>query len=310
MKAVRIYRFGGPDVLTLEEVPVPSPGEEELLLRVHAASVNPVDYKIRQGKYPPVSVAQLPLTLGRDASGQIESCGSAVRGLREGDAIYVMLGSLDRGTYAEHVVVRPGEAAAKPSRLSHLDAAAVPLAGLTAWQGLFDHGHLQGGQRVLIHGGSGGVGHFAIQFAKARGATVVTTVAEENIDFVRELGADEAIDYRAQPFETVVRDVDMVFDLVGGETQERSWQVLKPGGVLVSTLGEPPREKATQHNVHGVGYVARPDAGELAEIGRLIDGGKVRPVIAATYPLAEARQAHERLERGHVRGKIALTIAD
>jgi NADPH:quinone reductase-like Zn-dependent oxidoreductase len=163
---------------------------------------------------------------------------------------------------------------------------------------------------VLIHGGSGGVGHFAIQFAKVKRATVLTTVSAQNLDFVRELGADRAIHYHSQRFEEVARDVDLVLDLVGGETQERSWSVLKPGGILVSALGEPSREKAIQKGVRGVGFRAQPNAAQLTEIGRLIDGDKVRPVVSATYPLAEARQAQEQLERGHVRGKIVLKVAE
>jgi NADPH:quinone reductase-like Zn-dependent oxidoreductase len=310
MKAIRIHGFGGPEVLQLDDVPIPQPGEDELLVRTHAASVNPVDYKIRRGTVPWVSREMLPIPLGRDLSGTVESAGAEVSNFAEGADVYTMLGSIDRGSYAEYVLVKPDEAAPKPARLSYIEAAAVPLAAMTAWQGLFDHGQLEAGQTVLIHGGSGGVGHFAIQFAKIKGATVLTTVSGQNVDFVGELGADRAIDYTSQRFEEIARDVDLVLDLVGGETQERSWSVLKPGGVLVSALGEPSREKAMQRRARSVGYRAHPDAGQLAEIGRLIDQGKVRPVVMATYPLAEARQAHERLERGHVRGKIVLVVTE
>jgi NADPH:quinone reductase-like Zn-dependent oxidoreductase len=310
MKAIRIHRFGGPEALQLDDVPIPRPGEGELLVRIHAASVNPVDYKIRRGTVPWVSREMLPMTLGRDLSGTVESAGAGVAAFSDGDALYAMLGSIDRGSYAEYVLVRPNEATPKPVRLSHIEAAAVPLAALTAWQGLFDHGQLEAGQTVLIHGGSGGVGHFAIQFAKIKGATVLTTVSAQNLDFVGELGADRAIDYQSQRFEEFARDVDLVLDLVGGATQERSWSVLKPGGVLVSALGEPSRERAMQHKARDVGYRAEANAEQLAEIGRLIDQGKVRPVVMATYPLAEARQAHERLERGHVRGKIVLVVTE
>jgi NADPH:quinone reductase-like Zn-dependent oxidoreductase len=245
MKAIHIHRFGGPEVMELDDVPIPQPKDDELLVRIHAASVNPVDYKIRRGAVPWVSREMLPIPLGRDLSGTVENAGALLAAF-EGAAIYAMLGSIDRGSYAEYVLVKPNEAAPKPARLSHMEAAAVPLAALTAWQGLFDHGHLEAGQTALIHGGSGGVGHFAIQFAKLKGATVLTTVSGRNLNFVSELGADRAIDYRSQRFEEIARDVDLVLDLVGGETQERSWLVLKPGGILVSALGEPSREKAMQ----------------------------------------------------------------
>lgn len=224
-----------------------------------------------------VTREMLPITLGRDLSGTVESSGPGVDAFRPGDAVYALLGGIDRGSYAEYAVVKPNEASAKPARLSDVEAAAVPLGALTAWQGLFDHGHLQAGQTVLIHGGSGGVGHFAIQFAKAKGAKVFTTVSAQNIDFVRQLGADHAIDYQSQRFEEVVRDVDLVLDLVGGETRERSWSVLKPGGILVSALGEPSPEKAAEHRARGVGFRAHADGAQLAEIGRLLDRAKSGP---------------------------------
>lgn len=308
MKAVRIHDFGGPEAMTIDDLPVPQPQGDEILLRVHAASVNPVDYKTREGKFSAITKAKLPITLGRDVSGTVESCGPDQRAVKRGDALYAMLGA-DRGGFAEYVLVKATEAAPKPARLSHAEAAAVPLAALTAWQGLFDHGGLAAGQRVLIHGGAGGVGHFAVQFAKAKGATVITTVSGDDLDFVRQLGADQVIDYKTQRFDEMVRDVDLVFDLVGGETQERSWSVLKPGGILVSTLGQPPKDKAAQHKVRAAGYMAQPNAAELAEIGRLIDAGKVRPVVAATLPLSQAQQAEDQQQHGHVHGKIVLELA-
>jgi NADPH:quinone reductase-like Zn-dependent oxidoreductase len=219
-----------------------------------------------------------------------------------------MLGR-DRGAHAEYVVVKALEGAAKPERIDHVHAAAVPLAGLTAWQGLFDHGGLSAGRRVLIHGGAGGVGHFAIQFAKARGAFVATTASGEDLDFVRELGADQAVDYKSERFEDVVEKVDLVFDLVAGETQDRSWAVVKPGGVIVSTLSEPSQEKARAHRARGTNYMAQPNAAQLAEIGRLIDAGKVRPHADATFRLEDVAAAEARLENGHVRGKVVLKAA-
>jgi NADPH:quinone reductase-like Zn-dependent oxidoreductase len=205
-------------------------------------------------------------------------------------------------------MVKAVEMAAKPARLSHAEAAAVPLAGLTAWQGLFEHGGLQAGQRVLIHGGGGGVGHFAIQFAKAKGATVFTTAGGDDLDFVRGLGADMAIDYKAQRFEEVARDIDVVYDLIAGETQERSWPVLKPGGIIVSTLSQPSDEKARAHQARGTHYMARPNGEQLLEIARLIDEGKVRVVVARRFPLDQVRAAHEMLEREHPHGKIVLDV--
>jgi len=308
MKALRIHDFGGPEVMRFEEVPVPEPKDDEILVRVHAASVNPVDYKTRKGAFPAIGREQLPATLGRDLSGTVERCGPGVRGCERGDEVYALLGA-DRGAFAEYVIVKPMEPASKPARLSHAAAAAVPLAALTAWQGLFDHGGLVAGQRVLIHGGAGGVGHFAVQLAKHKGATVLTTVSSADLELARALGADETIDYEAQRFEEVVREVDVVFDLIAGETQARSWSVLKPGGILVSTLGEPSQEAARKHGVRGVGYMAQANAAQLAEIARLINGGMVRPVLESTYPFSAAPQAEQRQESGHVQGKIVLELA-
>ncbi len=308
MKAVRIHRFGGPEVLTLDDVPWPQPKDDEVLVRVHAVSVNPVDYKIRGGSYS-VKEDQLPYTLGRDLSGTVELLGTRAHTLKAGDPIFAFIG-MDRGTYAEYVVVKAMEMAAKPDSLDHVQAAAVPLAGLTAWQGLFDQGRLQAGQRVLIHGAAGGVGHLAVQFAKAKGAIVLTTASGSDLDFVRELGADEVIDYKAERFEDRVSDVDLVFDLISGDTQDRSWGVLKEGGMLVSTLGQPPAERTAQHNVQAAGYRAQPNPAQLSEIGRLIDDGQVRVVVDRIFPLTEAGAAQDYLEQEHVRGKVVLRVSD
>jgi NADPH:quinone reductase-like Zn-dependent oxidoreductase len=308
MKAVRIHAYGGPEVLSLDDVALPQPSDDEVVVKVHATSINPVDYKIRSGAFGGGDKSKLPIALGRDVSGTVELCGTRAHTLKKGDPIYALLGG-GRGGNAEYVVVKATEGAAKPERVDHVHAAAVPLAGLTAWQGLFDHGGLRAGQRVLIHGGAGGVGHFAIQFAKAKGAFVATTVAGEDLDFARQLGADQAIDYKAQRFEDVVDKMDLVFDLIGGETQDRSWSVLKPGGVIVSTLSQPSQEKAREHGARGVHYMAKPNAAELAEIGGLIDAGKVKPFVQAIFPLEQVAKAEERLENGHNRGKIVLEVA-
>lgn len=308
MKAVRIHAFGGPEVLRLEEIDVPQPRDDEVLIRVHAASVNPVDYKIRSGGYPPVKAQQLPKILGRDIAGVIERCGSAVEQWKEGDAVYAMLDGGDAGGYAEYVCLRGELCAAKPTHLDFTEAAAVPLAAITAWQGEFDHGHLASGQHELIHGGAGGVGHFAIQFAKARGARVATTVSGRDLDFARSLGADEVIDYRSERFEEQLRDIDLVLDLVGGETQERSWEVLKAGGAMISTLKAPSEEKARERRAHAEHYMAKPSAIELTEIAGLIDADRVHPHVHAVYPLEGVAEAHRTLESGQVRGKVVLKL--
>jgi NADPH:quinone reductase-like Zn-dependent oxidoreductase len=217
VRKMRIHRFGDKDVLQADEVEESQPDAGQILVSVRAASVNPVDYKIRSGKYPAVQDDRLPYTLGRDVSGVIEKCGAQATRFKAGDEVFGMV-AVYGGGYAEQVVLDEKAVAAKPAALDHVRATAIPLAGQTAWQGLFRHGRLKSGQSVLIHGGSGGVGHFAVQFAKARGARVVTTVSTENVEFAYALGADVVIDYKKQRFEDELADLDMVFDLIDGET--------------------------------------------------------------------------------------------
>src|SRR5215475_6054245 len=308
MDVVRIDTFGSREAVKFRKLLIPSPGPNEILLKVKAASVNPVDWKIREGRYPAVKSDKLPYVLGRDVSGVVEACGPETTGHQKGDEIYAMLG-IDRGAYAEHVIVKVNEAAPKPKSIDHLAAAGVPLAGLTAWQGLFRHGELKAGQRVLIHGGSGGVGHFAIQFAKARGAYVITTVSEKHIKFVRKIGADDVVDYKKQRFENMVREVDVVFDLIGGETRKRSWPVLKKGGILVSTMMEPFDESTRELGVRAVGYTVQENGDELREIGSLIDAGKVKPKISKAFDFHEVGSALKYVEKGDTEGKVVLKVA-
>ena len=308
MKVIQISEFGGPEVLHLDNIPIPAPGAGELLVKVEAAGVNPVDYKIRAGGYPAVKQDRLPFVLGRDVAGTVVECGASSSGFSKGDRLFAVPG-IGRGGYAEFAVVKVTEAAAMPSSLNFIQAGGVPLAALTAWQGLFKHGDLKAGQRVLIHGGSGGVGHFAVQFAKAKGAFVITTVSSQQLEFVRHLGADQAIDYKAQRFEDVLEKVDVVFDLVGGETQQRSWQVLKQGGVLVSTLTEPSKEQAAALGAKGLRYTVTESGADLTTIGGLIAAGEVRPVITKTYQLQEAAAAQEFLAHQHPPGKVVLAIS-
>jgi NADPH:quinone reductase-like Zn-dependent oxidoreductase len=308
MRAVRIHKFGKPDVLKVEDVAMPELKPNEIAIRVLAASVNPVDFKIRSGNYPSVKEDQLPKVLGRDVAGIVERVGADIRKFKVGSKVYAMLGR-SRGGYAEFVMATEGEAVRMPADLDFVAAAAVPLAAITAWQGLFDHGQLKAGQRVLIHGGAGGVGHFAIQFAKAKGAWVATTVGPDDIRLAHELGADLIIDYKKDRFEDMVKDIDLVYDLIGGDTQKRSWAVLKNGGAMISTLQKPDEAQAKARNIRVAHYMAEPNAAELEEITGLIEAGKVKPFINATFALKDAAKAHEHMENDHIQGKVVLEVA-
>jgi NADPH:quinone reductase-like Zn-dependent oxidoreductase len=311
MRAVRIHEYGGPERLVLEETDRPEPKEGELLIRIHAAGINPIDWKVRSGMARAWMNFALPLILGWDVSGVVERTGSGVAGFEAGDEVFGMVRFPGAGgAYAEYTVSPATDVAPKPRSLSHVQAAAVPLVALTAWQALFDAAKLDRGQRVLIHAAAGGVGHVAVQLAKWKGAHVIGTASARNHAFLEELGADECIDYRAVRFEDAVKGVDVVLDSMAGEVRDRSWKVLKKGGVLVSILGEPSAEEARAHGARGTFVIVKPDARQLAEIARLIDGGELRPVIDRALPLADAARAHEVLEEGHTRGKIVLEVRE
>ncbi len=308
MKAMRIHRFGGPEVLQLDEIDIPGPGPGEVRVRVAAASLNPVDYKMRQGGYARLPASALPVTLGRDLCGVVETIGPNVTHVVPGEPVFAMLG-WDRGAYAEQAIVKVGEFAAKPETLTVIDAGSLPLAAMTAWQGLFDQGELKAGERVLIHGASGGVGYLAVQFAKLHGAEVIATGSAANLDWIRSLGAEQVIDYKAQAFEDEVRDVDLVYDLIGGDTRARSWGVLKPHGRLVTTVSkEPVEEQAAQHGRKGLLYIAHPDADQLRTVAAMADDGRLQVMVDRTYPLEEAAAAHAYLQDGHPRGKVVLEV--
>lgn len=306
MKAIRIHSLGDPDVLKLEDTPRPEPGDNEILIHVKAASVNPVDYKIRSGEFKKGEI-KLPTTLGRDVAGVVESVGRNVRNVKPGQEVYAFLGAKSGG-YAEYAIAEQNEVSPKPDRLDFVEAAAVPLAAETAWQALFDHGELKQGERVLIHGAGGGVGHFAVQFAKAKGATVIATASKEDVNFVSELGADRVIDHKTEDFEKTVREVDLVIDLIGGETQKKSWTVLKDGGRMVSVLEQPSKEEAERKHAKAVVFMAQPKAEQLEEIGELISDNKVTVAVSKVLPLEEAKEAHKRLEHEHSQGKLVLTV--
>jgi NADPH:quinone reductase-like Zn-dependent oxidoreductase len=309
MKCVRIHRFGGPEVLQLDTLPIPEPKAHEVLVRVHAASVNPVDYKTRAGKFPLVKREDLPRVLGRDISGVVERCGDKAGYLKPGDRICALLGH-HQGGYCEHVALQADLATLKPVSSSDREAAALPLAALTAFQGLFEHGQLQAEQRVLIHGGAGGIGHLAIQLAKAKGARVCTTVRADDMDFVSTLGADEAVDYEVERFENVFKPVHLVLDLIGGETQQRSWKVLQRGGALISTVAPPSEALAREHGVRAALFLTQPNAAQLAEIARLVDTDEVRPHVSASFALERVADAHRHLEEEHTCGKVVLVVND
>ena len=339
MKAIRIHGRGGPDHLVYEDAPQPSPGPGEALVRVYAAGVIANELKWDETYQ---TKAGNPLTLpipGRDLSGVVAEVGAGVPGvpgdtsttLVKGSEVYALLDYGRDGAQADYTVALSNELVPKPSTLDHLQAASVPLSALTAWQALFDQAHLAAGQTVLIHGGAGGVGVFAVQLAHWAGAHVITTTSARNRDLMRELGvgASEIIDYTTTRFEEVVHDVDVVFDTVGGDTLERSWQVIKPGGVLVSIVSPSPpaaaqaalskpngaggsrgRGEGEGNDVRFVYFIVEPNRDELIQIGALIDAGHLRPIIDTVFPLAQARQAYEQAAKGHTRGKIVLRVMD
>jgi NADPH:quinone reductase-like Zn-dependent oxidoreductase len=307
MKAIRIHGRGGPDHLVYEDAPQPHPGPGEVLVRVYAAGIIATELKWDETYQTTAgSPRALPIP-GRDLSGVVEEVDPGVTTLVKGSQVSAMLGYGRDGAQADSTIALLGELVPKPGTLDHVQAAAVPLSALTAWQALFDHAHLVAGQSVLIHGGAGGVGVFAVQLARWAGAQVIATAAARHRDFLHELGANEVIDYTTTRFEEVVHGVD----LVGGDTLQRSWQVIKPGGVLVSVVNPPPAAVVTKgHDVRFAWFMVEPDRDELIHIGALIDAGHLRPIIDTVFPLAQARQAYEQAAKGHPRGKIVLRVRD
>jgi NADPH:quinone reductase-like Zn-dependent oxidoreductase len=310
MKAVRIHTYGGREVVRYEEAPGPVPASDEVLVRVRAASVNPVDWKTRSGGGMADKIGErFPLVLGWDVSGTVEEVGPDVGDLAVGDEVFGLLRFPQPGqTYAEYVVAPARELAPKPRRLSHAEAAAMPLAALTAWQALFETGGLAAGRTVLVHAAAGGVGHLAVQLAKWKGARVMGTASGANADFLRTLGA-EPVDHTRERFEDAVGEVDLALVAVNGDVADRTLGVLRRGGVLVSIRSEPSREKAERLGVRSERVLVRPHGGQLAEISSLVDAGHVRPTVAAEFPLEEVNQAFELSEGGHVRGKVVLRVA-
>ena len=304
MKAIIINEYGNEDVVNYVDVERPEPKKDEVLVKVHFAGVNPVDWKIRGGLGERLGL-KLPIMLGGEIAGTIEKVGDEVRDFEEGDAVY---GIITSGGYAEYAIAKKGDIARKPKSLDFENAAAIPLGALTAWQAIFDLANLSRGQRIVIAGASGGVGSLAVQLAKAKGAFVIGIASGRNKEFVRDLGADEFVDYTKQKFEEVAKDVDVVFDAVGGDTFERAFQTLKKGGFLVTSVEFPSAEKAQEFAVKTARVFCKPNAKQLAEIARLIDEGKLKAHISTILPLAEVKKAHRLSESGHTRGKIVLQV--
>jgi len=308
MKAVVLHEHGGPNVLKYEDMPRPEPKADEVLVRVMAAGVNPVDTYVRQGMRSNPGPLEHPMVLGYDIAGVVEKAGAKVKNFKPGDAVYAYLSVPRGGGYAEFAIAKPEEMALKPKNIDFEKAAAVPLAATTAWQALVDTAKIEPGQTVLIHGGSGGVGSFAVQIAKARGAKVIATASTANQDLLKQLGVDEPIDYTKTKFEDVVKDVDVVLNAVRGDTLSRSYGVVKAGGIIVSITDEPDAAECAKHGIRCLRMMAHPDAKALEELTNLIEANKITPIVSQTFPLADAAKAHEQIETHHTRGKIVLKV--
>ena len=310
MKAVVIHEYGDPEVLKYEDVPRPEPKDDQLLIRVIAAGVNPVDAMIRSGMFDREGTRAFPIILGGDVAGVVEKVGSKITKFKAGDPVFAYVSLDNSGGYAQYALVTEREAAPKRKSLTYVEAAAVPIAGMTAWQALVDTAKLSAGQTVLIHGGSGGVGSFVIQIAKARGAKVIATASTANQEFLKQLGADVAIDYTKQKFEDVAKDVDVVLDSIGRDTLARSYGVVKKGGIIVSLVARPKQDELQKHGIRGTALNVESTSEQLAEIGERIDARKIKVIVSQTFPLSEAMKAQEQVATGHTRGKIVLKIAD
>jgi NADPH:quinone reductase-like Zn-dependent oxidoreductase len=308
MLAVRIHQYGDRNALSLDDIPVPGVESDELLVRVVAASVNPVDWKVRDGHLAQMIPHRLPLTLGWDVSGVVQAVGSQVQGWQPGDALFARPDLARDGSYAEFLAVRAAECARKPRTISHVEAASLPLAGITAWEAMVTTAQVQPGQRVLVHAGSGGVGSLAIQILKHLGATVIATTSGRNRALVESLGADQVVDYMTTRFTDAVEPVDAVFDTLGGQVQEDSWSVLRPGGIQVSIVSPPDEEKARARGLRGAFIFIGPNAPVLERLAALVDGGELRPIVGAEFALRDIGKAHTLSESGRTVGKIVLYV--
>ena len=310
MKAIVVHEYGGPEVLKFEDVPVPSPKDDEMLIKVVAAGVNSFDGVLRSGQYAKIFKMQLPWIPGYDVAGTVEKVGSKITKFHVGDPVYAFIYIPTGGGYAEYALAKERDTAPKPATLSFAEAAGVPSVALTAWQAVVDKGNVQSGQTVLIHGASGGIGLFAIPIAKIRGAKVFATASTANQDFLKQLGADVPIDYKTQKFEDITKNVDVVIDGVGGDTLAKSYPIVKKGGSVVSLVARVDQAQLDKYGLRGASLEVHPDSDQLAQIGKLIDEKKIKVVVSDTFPLAEAAKAEAKADTGHARGKIVLKVRD
>jgi NADPH:quinone reductase-like Zn-dependent oxidoreductase len=310
MKAIVVHEYGGPEVLKYEDAPRPEPKDDEILVRVTAAGVNSFDGVLRSGKYAKAFGTQLPWHPGYDIAGVVEKAGSKVTKFKTGDAVYAFISIRKGGGYAEYALAKESDAALKPATISFVEAAGVPSVALTAWQAIVDKANVQSGQTVLIHGASGGVGMFGIPIAKIPGARVLATASTANQDFLKQLGADVAIDYKTQKFEEFAKDVDVVIDGVGGETLARSYSIVKKGGIVVTLTGRVDPVQLDKYGIRGASLEVANNGDELAQIGKLIDEKKIKVFVSETFPLTDADKAEAKADTGHARGKIVLKIRD
>lgn len=303
MQAIQAHDYGGPDVLQLEKAPRPEPNADQVLIHVKAAGVNPADWKYRSGAMKQFAPLQFPWTPGLDGAGIIESVGANITTIKKGDAVY---GILKSGSYAEYALTQGTDIQPKPENISFEEAASLPVGALTAWGAVIDTANVQAGQKVLVHGAAGGVGAYAVQLAVRKGAHVIGTASAANLEFVRSLGAD-AFDYNAKRFETVLHDLDVVIDTVGGDLPERSLQVIRPGGIFVTVAGQINEDAGKAQNIRAT-RAGRAPASHLKEISALIESNELQPVAGITFPLGQAQEAQALSQSGHGRGRIILQI--
>ena len=310
MKAIRIHNRGGPEDLVYEDAPLPVLGPDDVQIKVRAAGITPTEFTWNSTFTTTDRKPRLPAIPAFEVAGTVDKIASGVTELSLGEEVYGLLNFWRDGAAAEFVAAHASDMAPKLESLDFVHSAAIPLSGLTAWQGLFDHAKLSQGDSVLIHGAGGGVGTFAVQLARWKGLKVIATCSKLNTDLAKELGADEVIDYAKTRFDEVVKGVDAVLDTVGGDTLERSWGVLRRGGTLVTIVDDAPAEKAAAFGVHGVSMLVQPSRVELMELSRMVDAGKLRPIVSGVFPLPHAKEAYQRGLAGHNRGKLVLSISD